>query len=216
MTMINPDFPLPASLGREHPIDPAVAALLRQVRASDGHAIQELCRRYLDRLTALVRRRLAGKLPQAVPLGLSAQDVARSAFNRFIERVRHGSYQAVQDEGHLWNILAQFVRYRTREVIRHVYRGEGQRRWKPLPDRDDDGKTIGPDGDIAVPGTVPVEVQLRRLVDALAGNKNALHTLELLLEGRSVSEIATALGRSQRSIELYIRAIKAKVKEICA
>src|SRR5262249_5338711 len=87
--------------------DERSADLLARWRKGDQQAATELFQRYADRLIALARSRMPGKLGQRV----DAEDVVQSVYRSFFAGARDGRYD-LQRGGALWRLLVTITHHK--------------------------------------------------------------------------------------------------------
>lgn len=84
--------------------------------APDPEVIEAMWNAYYPRLKALIARKVAGIRR---PL-ISDSEVALSAFNSLIQRMREGKFSAIADEESLWRLLKQFAKYKANDHIKYA------------------------------------------------------------------------------------------------
>jgi eukaryotic-like serine/threonine-protein kinase len=175
--------------------------LLEQYRAGESEAATAIFERYVDRLVALARKRLSGKLSRRV----DPEDVAQSAFRSFFLHAREGEYE-LRHTGDLWRLLAQIAIHK---LHRQVDRHHAKRRAI--------GRDAGSEGVAAAqvlePG--PAEVvalveQLHRILADLGDEPR--NVLMATLRGEDVEQIATAMKKSPRSVRRYLAESRERIE----
>src|SRR4051794_11084392 len=96
----------------------SVSQWLRQLRAGDAGAAQQLWERYFHRLVGFARRKLAG-LPRP---SADEEDVALSAFQSFCRSAEQGRLPHLLDRHNLWRLLLVI----TGRKAAHLVRDEGR------------------------------------------------------------------------------------------
>jgi RNA polymerase sigma-70 factor (ECF subfamily) len=163
--------------------------LLDAYRAGNDDAATQLFHRYYQRLTGLARRHLGWEL-QGVE---DSADLALSVFETVFRRCR-SEQVVIQPDQSLWPLLAAITlnKARNRQKFHHRMRRDRSRQTS-LADRDP--LQSGPAPDDAV--------ILKELVEQLVQSfesKRRQQILRLLLEGQPISEIASQLDISERTV----------------
>src|SRR5437764_13076621 len=97
-------------------MDPLSADLMTRWRAGDEGAAATLFHRYAERLLALARGRLSGRLARHV----DAEDVLQSAYRSFFSGARDGRF-VLHRSGDLWRLLVAITLHKLqRQVERHT------------------------------------------------------------------------------------------------
>jgi DNA-directed RNA polymerase specialized sigma24 family protein len=191
----------------------SVTHWIRELKeGAEGRAQEELWKRYFHRLTALARAKLKGVQRGAE----DEEDVALSALNLFFDRVQHGHFPRLNDRDSLWPLLAKITARRAinqRNKALTQKRGGGKVRGESAflgPDsaEEDEGgiaEVVGhePTPAFAAELSERCDYLLRRLswdLRLVARRK---------LEGYTNNEIATELGRVDRTIERKLDRIRA-------
>jgi hypothetical protein len=107
------------------PDSPSVSRWLDRLRHNDERAAAQLWRRFLERLLAVARRRLAGAARRVA----DEEDVVVVAFERFLRGVRQGRFPRLTDRADLWaasrQVLPSYAQWK------RARGGEGP--WRYLP-----------------------------------------------------------------------------------
>lgn len=172
--------------------------LLSRFRAGDETAADEIFHRYVKRLVGVAQARISEKLGNR----LDAEDVVQSVYRSFFVRAAQGQY-VTERSGDLWRLLASITINKVRLQARHHRRG------KRSIDRESAARTDGEGDALAQMAAGPGETDAIAFMDELESVMAELPdrrrtVLELRLQGRSVPEIADAVGRSQRSILRFL------------
>src|SRR5947207_2545977 len=83
----------------------SVTLWIKQLKAGDRQAVQQLWERYFHRLVGLARKRLRDA-PRRV---VDEEDVALSAFDSFCRNAEAGRFPDLTDRNSLWRLLAAFT-----------------------------------------------------------------------------------------------------------
>ena len=172
--------------------------LLNRFRAGDPRVAADLFDRYFGRLRALARRRLSPRLARRI----DAEDVVQSVYRSFFSGASAGRY-VLSRGGDLWRLLAGITRYKLLRQVR--YQTAARRsvaREVPLDPIDETGRLGSPHA------IVDWADELEGINAQLAPFDQRV--LELRLQDYQLAEIATATGRSERSV----RRALARVREL--
>src|SRR5947209_7593925 len=93
-------------------MDNPSADLLMRWREGDQQAAEDLFRRYVERLVALARSRLSGRLARHV----DPEDVVQSAYRSFFIGARDGRY-ALERSGDLWRLLVAITMHKLHHQV---------------------------------------------------------------------------------------------------
>jgi RNA polymerase sigma-70 factor (ECF subfamily) len=180
--------------------------LLARWRNGDQQAATELFRRYADRLIALARSRLAGKLAARV----DPEDVVQSAYRSFFSDAREGRYDLQQDGG-LWQLLVMITLNKLQhQVERHTSKKRAVEREEPY--REDDLQGIE-----ALAGREPSPMAALMLTDQVEQLMRPLDAgqrrmLQMRLQGYNLEEIAAAAGCSEATVRRLLDRVKQQLK----
>ncbi|MFO0906545.1 MAG: sigma-70 family RNA polymerase sigma factor [Pirellulales bacterium] len=175
--------------------------LLLRLRSGEGDAATDLYLRYADRLLNLARR----QTPADLASRFDPEDVVQSVFRTFFRRFSAGAYD-VPDGGELWKLLLVISLNKLRKLGQHH---RAQKR--------DVRRTIAGDEVGRVPGmhdegaVAHLKVTIDELLQSL--DEHATRIIELRMEGREVQEIATAVGRSKRTVERVLQGFRQRLAE---
>jgi RNA polymerase sigma factor (sigma-70 family) len=177
---------------------------LRQLKAGEREAVQNLWERYYRKLVSLARKKL-GDLPRRA---IDSEDVALSAFDSFVRGAEQGRFPRLEDRDDLWQLLVMITRRKSIDLINHE--GRKQRDWHRLQENGHaDGSLLssllGREPDPAFAAEVAEEC--RRLLAGLGDD--ALRALAVnKLEGYSNAELAKRLGWSLAKVERKLARIR--------
>lgn len=179
---------------------PSDVSLLRQFAEGNGEdiseeAASEFCARYMAKLMSLVQRNLAGRFAARV----DAEDIVQSVLRTWFRRTQAGNL-APASTAEVWKLLSVIALCKVRNKVKFH---DAQRR--AVARTQGDSEVLG-----AVPD--PTDQDAIEFLDTVraAGQKMdpmARRTLELILEDRSVEEIAAELGRTTKSVQRYKKQI---------
>ena len=163
--------------------------LMVAYRAGSEQAATALFERYYARLIELIRRKTGWRLKQAE----GSTDVAQSALRSFFSQIRNDHVQ-VTDDDTLWPLLVAITLNKVRN------RGKFWQRGKRDPGKQ---QPLAEGLDPLEQGPTPEDAAvLQELIDQLLApfSDRRRRTVELLLEGLPVHEIAVQVGTTQRTI----------------
>jgi RNA polymerase sigma factor (sigma-70 family) len=162
--------------------------LLLHSRDGDEDASREIFERYLARLTALARSRLAPRLARRT----DPEDIVLSAYRSFFVGARDGRF-VLQRSGDLWRLLVSITLHKLyRQVKRHSAESRDVQREKILEEAH--AFSQEPTAEEAVALADELEAVLKPLDPLLR------RVLELRLQGQSLEEIAAITMRSERTV----------------
>lgn len=169
------------------------AELFSRLRDGDKQSADELFDRYAARLIALARARLSPRILKRV----DAEDVAQSAWRSFFVGAAAGRF-SVERGGDLWRLLVTITLHKLhRQVRRHTAERRNVGAEEPLD--------LVEESLILHDNHQPRPEEAVALVDELEAvmfplDELARRVLELRLRGEHIEAIATATGRSERTV----------------
>lgn len=174
--------------------------LLLRCGQGDEDASREIFERYLVRLTALARSRLAPRLARRT----DPEDIVLSAYRSFFVGARDGRF-VLQRSGDLWRLLVSITLHKLyRQVKRHSAESRDVQREEML------GENVTfsqkPTAEAAIALADELEAILKPLDPLLR------RVLELRLQGLSLEEIAAITMRSERTVRRSL----AELREVIA
>jgi RNA polymerase sigma factor (sigma-70 family) len=180
------------------------AQLVERWRQGDQAAAAELFRRYADRLIALARSRLTGKLAHRV----DPEDVVQSVYRSFFSNVLDERYE-VDRGGDLWRLLVTMALHKLNDQVKRNRRG------KRAVDREQRFADDDPADQFLAREPSPVEAVA--LTDELESFMQTLdaaerQVLELRLQGFNLEEIAAEIHRSLRTTCRILERVKLKLE----
>jgi RNA polymerase sigma factor (sigma-70 family) len=173
-------------------------------------AARQIWLRFSDRLTAEVRRRLDRRILRRV----GAEDVVQSLFASFFD-APPGPAGPPRDRAALWRLLVHFTLCKVANTAeRHRARRRDYRREAPMGDLIGGSATISfdPRDDRALdPADEAVaREEFHRLLGVLPADLRDV--LVMRLEGYTNAQIAAAIGRVERTVELKMKTIRALLR----
>jgi RNA polymerase sigma factor (sigma-70 family) len=179
-------------------MDQNTRELLASYEAGDPAAAREIHDRYARRLIGLARRMLSDKLAARV----DPEDVVQSAYRSFFVKARDGRFQW-QHSGDLWRLLVAITRHKVlHQAERHTAAKRAVNQETLPSDLGEEG--VGP-GDV-----VAVSDELQSVLNELSPDDRLL--LELRLRDEATDEIATALGKSPRTVRRMLLDLRRKLE----
>ena len=178
-------------------------SLARRVAAGDDLAADAVFQRYLRRLTALARARLAPRVGRRV----DPDDAVQSAFLSFFLGARRGQF-TIERSGDLWRLLATIT---ARKVARLTTFHQAAKRNVRRDAEPCDSDTRS-DFQAADPRTRAVD-EAAILADELADIMQQLSpelrsVLQMRLQDASIAEIALSLGRTERTVSRKLEELR--------
>jgi RNA polymerase sigma factor (sigma-70 family) len=181
--------------------NPDTVELFARYRQGDQQAATALFERYLLRLTALARARLAAKLSARV----DPEDVIQSAYRSFFIGAREGRF-SIEQSGDLWRLLVTItLRKLYRQAARYTadVRDIGRER-RISPDAEWTEQVIARDP--TPDEVVAVADELESLLSSLPAASRRI--VELRMQGESLEEIARVVNRSERTVRRALKEIQ--------
>ena len=191
----------------------SVSLWIDQLKAGDREATEKLWGRYFKRLMGLARKRLENK-PR---LGADAEDVALSAFDSFFRGAEEGRFPLLTDRDALWHLLVTITARKAQRLVRdqsRLKRGGGKVLGESavfLPDANGNGRigfdqifSESPSPDFVAQLTEEYQRLFEHLHDA---DQRTIATLKM--EGYTIDEISTRIGRAPATVERKLKVIRA-------
>jgi DNA-directed RNA polymerase specialized sigma24 family protein len=203
----------PAFSGRSAPITSSgsVTSWIRQLKAGDRAAVQQLWERYFRRLVGLARKKLQGAPRRAA----DEEDVALSAFKSFCRGAEEDRFPQLLDKDDLWQLLVLLTLRKAANLAnkeRRQKRGGGNVRNASALAGDDSSEAGNaftnlisrePDPRFAAELAEKCRDFLQRL-----GDEEQRAVAVWKMEGYTNAEIAAKLGRSEPTVERKLRLIR--------
>lgn len=183
--------------------DEPSAQLLERYEDGDEQAAEEIFRRYVERLTRFARSRLSPKLSRRV----EPDDIVLSAYRSFFVGVRDGRF-SLQRSGDLWRLLVTIT---MRKVYRQVSQHTAEKRNVDLELSLDDLSTMHLSREPTPDEVVALADELETLMSLLSPRQRRI--IELRLQGFHLSEIATELDCSERTVRRMLTLIRTQLKQ---
>jgi RNA polymerase sigma-70 factor, ECF subfamily len=191
-------------------MDASSADLLARWRQGDEAAAAALYARYAKRLRALARRRLSPQLARLV----DADDIVQSAWGSFFADARAGRY-VLRDDADPWRLLASITVHKLQR------QAERQRTAKRSGRREQHFGGESSLNALTAPGhramaTPSAVVALAESVEQALDGLDLLQRrmVHLRLDGNSLSEVATAVCRSERTVRRVLEQVKQRLHEM--
>ena len=179
--------------------------LLTRFRENDIQAADELFHKYVMRLTALVRARIAPKLARRI----DPEDVVQSAYRSFFIGAKDGEFQ-LKRGGDLWRLLAAIT---INKLGKQIERHQALKRNMDV-EQSTDSLAAGPALAAGQP-TPADEVQMAEEIDLLMADLDDEQAtmLTMRLAGYRIAEIATEVNRSERTVRRLLEKVKRRSEE---
>jgi RNA polymerase sigma-70 factor (ECF subfamily) len=182
--------------------DSSFDAWLTRLRARDDRATTEVFRRYTERLVALARHQLHGRLAGKV----DPEDVVQSVWGSFFARHAGGQFDLDDGDG-LWSLLVVLTLRKCDRRIRYFLRKCRDARLEvPAQTGDSNGQWQAVDDQ-----PTPAEAaMLAETVQHVMAGLKARHRpiLTLTLQGYNPSEISVQTGQSERTIFRVLNGVR--------
>jgi DNA-directed RNA polymerase specialized sigma24 family protein len=197
----------------------SVTCWIRQLKAGDQAAFQELWEGYFQRLIGLARKRL-----QTSPRSAKdEEDVALSAFDSFFRGTAEGRFPQLLDRDDLWQLLVLLTVRKAANLVKHERREKrgggkvGHASALPPGEGEEDGPffadVISREPDPAF--ATQITEECRRLLEKLPEADREVAVWKM--EGHTNEEIAAQIRRSLPTVERKLRLIRQRwAKEITA
>jgi RNA polymerase sigma factor (sigma-70 family) len=183
--------------------DSQSAALVERLRGGDPQAAEELFTRYAQRLTFLAEQHLSRKLAAR----LDGADVVQSVFRTFFRRSAAGEFR-LDNARELWRLLVQITLQKARAYGRRHTAGP----------RDVSAEVPGGGAALLAEAVMhePGPAEAAALVDQIGELLRGLPSLycdllQLRLEGHTVSDTATRLGVSRRTVHRALHLLQQRL-----
>lgn len=188
--------------------DPPFDEVIAQLRLGQEEAANRVFLRFANQLAALA----AGRLNSSLRNKVDPEDVVQSAFRSFFVRHSEGQF-SLDNWDALWAVLVVIT---VRKCGRHFKHFSADRR--------DVARERGASAETERTGweaaddepTVEEVVALNELVERLLGELPELHRpmVTLRLQGHTVAEIASRVGRSERTVHRALDEVKDRVRAL--
>ena len=177
--------------------------LLNRWREGDESAAAELFDRYVNRLTALARKRLSARMQRRV----EAEDVVQSAYRSFFVKAGDGRY-TLEHSGDLWRLLATITISKVRGQVE--FNTAKKRAVYDEASMNDRGE-LRVDPELVAREPDPAEaIGVVEELEAVMAGLSPLHRriLELRLQHCSTEEIAKEVERTDRTVRRILENIR--------
>ena len=185
-----------------------LAELTGRLRGGDPQAAEEIFARYAERLTSLAGQQLSRKLAAR----LDGADVVQSVFRTFFRRCAAGEF-CIDSSAELWRLLVQITLQKARAYGRQHTAGV----------RDVAAEAPGGGAEFLVqavahdPGPEEATVLVDLIEELLRGLPPLYRDLlQLRLAGHSVSDTATRLGVSRRTVHRGLNLLQQRLTRSAA
>jgi RNA polymerase sigma-70 factor (ECF subfamily) len=185
------------------------ADLLARWRNGDQQAATELFQRYADRLIALARSRMPGKLGQRV----DAEDVVQSVYRSFFAGAREGRYE-LQRGGDLWRLLVTITHHKlSHQREQHSRKKRAVQREQALTGADN-WAALDPPLLAREPSPLEVVTLVDEVEEIMRGLKpQQRRMLELRLLGYNVFEIAAETQSGERTVRRFLEHLRQQLED---
>jgi RNA polymerase sigma-70 factor (ECF subfamily) len=181
------------------------ALLVERYRAGDQRAAEALFHRFERQLVGLAKKRMSNRLAQR----LDPEDVVQSAFRSFFRGAREGRFE-VEHDGGLWRLLSMITLNKVRKKAEfHLADKRALGREQMAAANESSGPAM-----VEAITREPSPLDAMLLVEEVEGlcaglDETQRQMFDLRLQGYQIEEIATMVGRSERTV----RRLMDKVRE---
>ncbi|HJZ58992.1 MAG TPA: ECF-type sigma factor [Gemmataceae bacterium] len=184
--------------------------LMEQLKAGDQESAGLVFNRYARRLIGLA----ASRLPAPVRAKEDPEDAVMSAFKSFFARQKKGEFQP-EDWDELSTLLAYLTVCKVDRRIRKYLAGKRDVRRETAAAANEDGDSSG----FQAPAPDPTPAEAAMLTDTVRELMARLdpvdqQILTLRLQGHTTAEIATAVGKSERTVFRVLEDIRDHVRHL--
>jgi DNA-directed RNA polymerase specialized sigma24 family protein len=183
-------------------VDAPITEWIKQLKQGDEQAARDLWSRYFDRICRYAHTRL-GDTPRRAS---DDEDVALSAFHALCAGAREGRFRQLENRDDLWQLLVVIASRKATD------------QWRKASRRPEVGES-------ALHAAVELVADARpESLESLAAtcaellpqlDAKLFEVAMMKLEGYTNAEIAQKRNRSEKTIERYLRMIRAKWTETC-
>lgn len=187
------------------PSDSSITRLISGLKQGDDQAAQAIWERFFQRLTAVARKRL-GSLPKRVA---DEEDLALSALNALCTGAREGRFRQLENRSDLWQILVMIT-------VRKV---SNARRKQAIRQERGESALDVTEGEPQFFAELLESAPSDQLVDSMSAcceemlamlNEKLREVALLKLAGHTNLEVARLRQRSVKTIERYLKLIRAE------
>lgn len=176
-----------------HMTDPPSRELIEQFAAGEPAAAGVIFDRYVERVLALARSRMGGKLRRRV----DAEDVAQSAFRSFFVHAKEQEYSLAQP-GDLWRLLAGIT---LNKLYGQIEKHTAAKRALALEAVDEASLSALAAREPSGVEIIAMREQLGLILALLSTEERQV--LELMLCGKSIEAIVSQVGKSVRTVRRH-------------
>jgi RNA polymerase sigma-70 factor (ECF subfamily) len=191
-------------------MDEQSVILVDRCRQGDQVASQELFDRYVSRLITMVHRRMSSQLSRRV----DAEDIVQSAFRSFFVGVEKEKFQ-IDQAGDLWRLLVVMSLNKLRRRVAHhraAKRGMDAERSVNIQLGDENVQCFEAAASEPLPDAAAAVMDEFALVTSdLEPYQNEI--IRLRMQGYEMTEIAEAVGRSERTVRRVLDKIRSRWQE---
>ena len=192
--------------------DHSITDLVRELKAGDSVAAQDIWNRCITRLVKGARKKLRN-LPRRA---LDEEDVALAAFDAFLRGAKENRFEKLENRKDLWQVLAMLTERRAIAELRRERakkRGGCDNRGESVFEQlDADGSAAAGIEQVGDPSPAMIEtftLEVRELLEML--EDEVLQKIAILrLEAYTNKEIAKQLGIALRAVERKLQLIRQK------
>lgn len=194
----NPDGELPSiDLAHRCILPDTSQQLFQEFVDGSNDAAEAIFNRYLQRLTSLARMRLSERIARKI----DPDDIVLSAYRSFFIGARQGRFE-VGRGGDLWRLLVSITMHKLHHQVAAFH---AQKRHVSKEDSNQD-PTFVPSRDPTPDEVVAATDELEAILSALPPLTQRI--VELRMQGETLQEIATDVGRTERTVRRLLETAK--------
>lgn len=185
--------------------------VMARLRAGDPAAASDIFHRFAQRLLALARVRLDGRMRQK----MDPEDVLQSVFRSFFSRQADGQFDLANWES-LWGMLTAITVRKCGRRINYfrAARRDVQREVAPLAGNDVHAGWEALAGEPTPSEAAMLTETLEQLMRQLDDQQR--HILSLSLQGSTTLQISEQVGCTERTVRRVLERVRKQLHELCA
>ncbi|MEO1524117.1 MAG: sigma-70 family RNA polymerase sigma factor [Planctomycetota bacterium] len=183
-----------------------MTAKLACLKSHDPESIQWFVKRFMPSIVHRARFLIEDNRSR----GEDADDVAQDVLVQFLSQIDR--YEKLENRGHLFQILAMLTKRRAIDAYRRACKRDSREQLNPLISQWEQCDSISK----LDPSHVSIEIldALREVIKAIHSPDLDTETiLEMRLNGHTVREIATRIGRGERAVYRLLERIRKRLEE---
>ena len=187
---------------------PTFHELIARLRAGDHDAQSEIFNRFVQRLIALARTQLDGRIRQKE----DPEDIVQSVFRSFFRRQAEGQFEPPTEDS-LWHLLAHITACKCRNRVEYFQAACRDVRREVSPaGTSDEPAWHGFAHDPTPSEAAMLNERIEQLMKGL--NEPGRAILALSLQGGTVPEISSEVGRAERTVRAVLDRVKKRLQRM--